>query len=32
MTSVNRKLPVGIQDFESLRKGQYAYVGKTEYI
>ena len=32
MTSVNRKLPVGIQDFESLRKGQYVYVDKTEYI
>jgi hypothetical protein len=31
-TSMSRKLPVGIQAFESLRKGQYVYVGKTEYI
>ena len=29
---MSRKLPVGIQAFESLRKGQYMYVGKTEYI
>lgn len=27
-----RKLPIGIQDFESLRKGEYVYVDKTEYI
>ena len=26
------KLPVGIQDFEDLRKNDYAYVDKTEYI
>ena len=32
MTTVNIKLTVGIQDFESLRKGQYVYVDKTEYI
>ena len=27
-----RKLPIGIQDFESLRKDGYVYVDKTEYI
>ncbi len=27
-----RKLPIGIQDFESLRKDDYVYVDKTEYI
>ena len=27
-----RKLPIGIQDFEDIRKGQYIYVDKTEYI
>ena len=26
------KLPIGIQDFESLRKDGYAYVDKTEQI
>jgi hypothetical protein len=28
----NRKLPVGIQDFEKLRKEEYVYVDKTEYV
>ena len=27
-----RKLPIGIQDFESLRRDGYLYVDKTEYI
>ena len=27
-----RKLPIGIQDFESLREDGYVYVDKTEYI
>ena len=27
-----RKLPIGIQDFENLRKNDYVYVDKTEYI
>ena len=27
-----RKLPIGIQAFEKLRKGNYLYVGKTEFI
>ena len=27
-----RKLPIGIQDFESIRKDGYLYVDKTEYI
>lgn len=25
-----RRLPLGIQDFEELRKGNYLYVDKTE--
>ena len=29
---LDRKLPIGIQDFESLRKDNYIYVDKTEYI
>ncbi len=29
---LGRKLPIGIQDFESLRKNEYMYVDKTEYI
>ena len=28
----DRKLPIGIQDFESLRKDNYVYVDKTECI
>ena len=27
-----RFLPIGIQDFEKLRKGGYVYVDKTEYV
>lgn len=27
-----RKLPIGIQDFEKLRNGNFVYVDKTEYI
>ena len=27
-----RKLPIGVQDFESLREGQYVYIDKTEYV
>ena len=27
-----KKLPVGIQDFRTLREGQYLYVDKTEII
>ncbi len=29
---MNRKLPIGIQDFESIRRDDYIYVDKTEYI
>ena len=29
---VSRKLPIGIQDFPSLKKDNYLYVDKTEYI
>ena len=29
---VSRKLPIGIQDFPSLKKDDYLYVDKTEYI
>jgi hypothetical protein len=28
----NRKLPIGIQDFEDLRKNNYVYVDKTAYL
>jgi hypothetical protein len=28
----SRKLPIGIQDFESLRKDNFLYVDKTEYV
>ena len=27
-----RKLPIGIQDFEKIRTGEYVYVDKTKYI
>jgi hypothetical protein len=27
-----RKLPIGIQDFEDLRKKNYVYVDKTAYV
>jgi Holliday junction resolvase-like predicted endonuclease len=30
--SINRKLPIGIQDFEDLRTNGYLYVDKTAYI
>jgi hypothetical protein len=29
---VTRKLPIGIQDFESIRADGYLYVDKTEYV
>ncbi|MCL1942848.1 MAG: ATP-binding protein [Candidatus Azobacteroides sp.] len=32
MMSSNRKLPIGIQDFEDLRTNGYLYVDKTAYI
>lgn len=31
MTTI-RKLPIGIQSFEDLQRGDYLYVDKTEYI
>jgi Holliday junction resolvase-like predicted endonuclease len=30
--SINRKLPIGIQDFEKLRTEGFVYVDKTEYV
>ena len=32
MGDVRRKLPIGIQDFEDIRKEGYLYVDKTRYI
>lgn len=32
MINVNRKLPIGIQTFEKLRKEDYLYVDKTEFV
>ena len=32
MGNIERKLPIGIQDFESIRKDGYLYVDKTGYI
>ncbi|MBO6149437.1 MAG: AAA family ATPase, partial [Lachnospiraceae bacterium] len=32
MADFSRKLPIGIQDFESIRKEGYLYVDKTAYI
>lgn len=32
MYGTDRKLPIGIQDFECLREDQYLYVDKTEYL
>ncbi|MBP0979004.1 MAG: ATP-binding protein [Oscillospiraceae bacterium] len=32
MTEVYRRLPVGIQSFEKIRKNNFVYVDKTEYI
>ena len=29
---MTRKLPIGIQGFEGLRKDEYAYMDKTEYV
>ena len=28
----NRKLPLGIQDFEEMRRGDYLYVDKTDIV
>ncbi|GHT39201.1 ATPase AAA [Bacteroidia bacterium] len=30
--SINRKLPIGVQDFEDLRTNNYLYVDKTAYL
>jgi hypothetical protein len=30
--NTNREMPIGIQDFEKLRKGNYVYVNKTQYV
>ena len=32
MHQSNRKLPIGIQDFEKIRKENFLYVDKTEYV
>ena len=32
MHEVNRKLPIGIQDFEKIRREGFLYVDKTEYV
>ena len=32
MSDMMRKLPIGIQDFEKIRIGNYIYVDKTKYI
>ena len=32
MNDLLRKLPIGIQTFEKLRKGDYLYVDKTELV
>ena len=32
MSGFDRKLPIGIQDFEKLRKEDYHYIDKTEYV
>jgi hypothetical protein len=32
MMDFSRKLPIGIQDFESLRQDKFLYVDKTEYV
>ena len=32
MSDIGRKLPIGIQDFENIRKEGYLYVDKTQYI
>ena len=30
MTQLNRKLPLGIQDFEEMRRDHYIYADKTD--
>ncbi|MDR1758624.1 MAG: AAA family ATPase, partial [Bacteroidales bacterium] len=30
--NTTREMPVGIQDFEKLRRGGYVYVDKTKYV
>ena len=32
MIDLNRKLPIGIQTFEKIRKEGYLYVDKTEFV
>ena len=32
MIDLNRKLPIGIQTFEKIRKGNYLYVDKTALV
>ena len=32
MMDFSRKLPIGVQSFEDLRKKEYLYVDKTEYV
>ena len=32
MDDIDRKLPIGIQDFERIRKEGFIYVDKTEYL
>ena len=32
MRDIKRKLPIGIQDYESIRRDGYLYVDKTDYI
>ncbi|MDR2246234.1 MAG: AAA family ATPase, partial [Treponema sp.] len=32
MNMQNRKMPIGIQDFEKLRTGGYVYVDKTAFV
>ena len=29
---LNRKLPIGIQDFEYLRSNEFIYIDKTEFV
>ncbi len=32
MTQLNRKLPLGIQDFEEMRRDHYIYADKTDMV
>ena len=32
MTQLNRKLPLGIQDFEEMRRYHYIYADKTDMV